>query len=202
MQTIRTLVRRRVLTSLGALALSAALAGCGDSSGPAFTGSDITGTHMGQGWTLTGTNGKPYTLQSFAGKVTLFFFGYTQCPDVCPTTLAELAQVVHLLGDQASRVQIVMITVDPERDTPEVLGAYVSSFDPSFLGLTGTPEQVKLAAGAFKAYYAKVAQANGGYSMDHSASFYLFDTQGEARVLLNNSASAAVVAHDIEALLH
>ncbi len=202
MQTIRTLLRRRVLTSLGALALSAALAGCGDSSGPAFTGSDITGTHMGQGWTLTGTNGKPYTLQSFAGKVTLFFFGYTQCPDVCPTTLAELAQVVHLLGDQASRVQIVMITVDPERDTPEVLGAYVSSFDPSFLGLTGTPEQVKLAAGAFKAYYAKVAQANGGYSMDHSASFYLFDTQGEARVLLNNSASAAVVAHDIEALLH
>ena len=202
MQTIRTLLRRRVLTSLGALALSAALAGCGDSSGPAFTGSDITGTHMGQGWTLTGTNGKPYTLQSFAGKVTLFFFGYTQCPDVCPTTLAELAQVVYLLGDQASRVQIVMITVDPERDTPEVLGAYVSSFDPSFLGLTGTPEQVKLAAGAFKAYYAKVAQANGGYSMDHSASFYLFDTQGEARVLLNNSASAAVVAHDIEALLH
>ncbi len=202
MQTIRTLLRRRVLTSLGALALSAALAGCGDSSGPAFTGSDITGTHMGQGWTLTGTNGKPYTLQSFAGKVTLFFFGYTQCPDVCPTTLAELAQVVHLLGDQASRVQIVMITVDPERDTPEVLGAYVSSFDPSFLGLTGTPEQVKVAAGAFKAYYAKVAQANGGYSMDHSASFYLFDTQGEARVLLNNSASAAVVAHDIEALLH
>ena len=202
MQTIRTLLRRRVLTSLGALALLAALAGCGDSSGPAFTGSDITGTHMGQGWTLTGTNGKPYTLQSFAGKVTLFFFGYTQCPDVCPTTLAELAQVVHLLGDQASRVQIVMITVDPERDTPEVLGAYVSSFDPSFLGLTGTPEQVKVAAGAFKAYYAKVAQANGGYSMDHSASFYLFDTQGEARVLLNNSASAAVVAHDIEALLH
>ncbi len=202
MQTIRTLLRRRVLTSLAALALSAALAGCGDSTGPSFTGSDITGTHMGQGWTLTGTNGKPYTLQSFAGKVTLFFFGYTQCPDVCPTTLAELAQVVHLLGDQASRVQIVMITVDPERDTPEVLGAYVSSFDPSFLGLTGTPEQVKLAAGAFKAYYAKVAQANGGYSMDHSASFYLFDTQGEARVLLNNSASAAVVAHDIEALLH
>ncbi len=202
MQTIRTLLRRRVLTSLAALALSAGLAGCGDSTGPSFTGSDITGTHMGQGWTLTGTNGKPYTLQSFAGKVTLFFFGYTQCPDVCPTTLAELAQVVHLLGDQASRVQIVMITVDPERDTPEVLGAYVSSFDPSFLGLTGTPEQVKLAAGAFKAYYAKVAQANGGYSMDHSASFYLFDTQGEARVLLNNSASAAVVAHDIEALLH
>ena len=99
-------------------------------------------------------------------------------------------------------MNLVFITIDPERDTPEVLGAYVSSFDPSFLGLTGTPEQVKLAAGAFKAYYAKVAQANGGYSMDHSASFYLFDTQGEARVLLNNSASAAVVAHDIEALLH
>ena len=202
MQTIRTLLRRRVLTSLGALALSAALAGCGDSSGPAFTGSDITGTHMGQGWTLTGTNGKPYTLQSFAGKVTLFFFGYTQCPDVCPTTLAELAQVVHLLGDQASRVQIVMITVDPERDTPEVLGAYVSSFDPSFLALYTTPDKLEALAKDYKVYYKKVdGPTPTSYSMDHSAGSYVFDPEGRLRLYARYGSGAANMAADIKLLL-
>ncbi len=201
MQTIPKPFRRRLLASLAAAALSGTLASCGD-AGPTFRGSDISGTHLGQGLNLTGTDGKPHSLQSFVGKVTLVFFGFTQCPDVCPTTLAELAQVLRLLGDQASRVQIVMITVDPERDTPEVLSAYVSSFDPRFLGLTGTPEQVKQAAGAFRAFYAKVTQANGGYTMDHTASFYLLDAKGDARVLLTNNSGAAAIAHDIQALLH
>ena len=139
--------------------------------------------------------------KDFEGKVTLVLFGFTQCPDVCPTSLAELAQVMKLLGDQASRVQVLMISVDPERDTPEVLRAYVSGFDSRFLGLTGTPGQIKDVASAFKAYYARAATVNGNYNMDHSANFYLLDTKGESRVLLANNTGAENIAHDIRALL-
>jgi protein SCO1/2 len=108
---------------------------------------------------------------------------------------------MKLLGDLASRVQVLLISVDPERDTPAVLSAYVSGFDPRFMGLTGTPEQVKIAAAAFKAYYARAAAANGNYNMDHSANFYLLDTKGESRVLIANNAGAENIAHDIRALL-
>jgi len=140
-------------------------------------------------------------IKVFLGKVTLVFFGFTQCPDVCPTTLAELAQVLKLLGDQADKVQIVMLTVDPERDTPDVLRAYLAGFDDRILGLTGSTEDVKRAANLFKAYYAKVPQANGAYTMDHSASFYLFDKKGEARILLPNNVGAEAIAQDIKTLL-
>ncbi|MEI8400513.1 MAG: SCO family protein [Alcaligenaceae bacterium] len=184
------------LLSLCALFLS----GCNDAT-PQFKGSDITGTHLGKELALTGTDGKSYTLDTLKGKVTVVLFGFTQCPDICPTSLAELTQVMKLLGEGSKRVQVVLITVDPERDTPEVLRAYVSGFGPQFLGLTGTIEQIKKTAASFKVYYAKTAGANGNYSVDHSASFYLMDAQGESRVLLNNSSGAAAIAHDIQRLL-
>lgn len=192
--------RRSLLAAMAALGFSSMLAACNDAT-TAFKGSDITGSHLGQKWSLTGMDGKTYTPADFNGKVTLVLFGFTQCPDVCPTSLAELAQVMKLLGDLASRVQVLMISVDPERDTPEVLRAYVSGFDPRFMGLTGTPEQIKAAAAAFKAYYARAVTVNGNYNMDHSANFYLLDAKGESRVLLANNAGAENIAHDIRALL-
>ena len=193
-------IRRSLFVVMIALVFGAVLNACSDTT-TAFKGSDITGSHLGQKWSLTGMDGKTYTPADFHGKVTLVLFGFTQCPDVCPTSLAELSQVMKLLGDQASRVQVLLISVDPERDTPTVLRAYVSGFDPRFLGLTGTPEQVKLAAAAFKAYYARSPAANGQYNMDHSANFYLLDAKGESRVLLANNAGAENIAHDIRALL-
>lgn len=192
--------RRSLLAAMTALGLGSMLAACNDAT-TIFKGSDITGSHLGQKWSLTGMDGKTYTPADFNGKVTLVLFGFTQCPDVCPTSLAELAQVMKLLGDLASRVQVLMISVDPERDTPEVLRAYVSGFDSRFMGLTGTPEQIKTAAAAFKAYYARAATVNGNYNMDHSANFYLLDAKGESRVLLANNAGAENIAHDIRALL-
>jgi len=177
------------------------LTACGDSADIKFKGSDITGTKLGRDWTLEGMDGKTYTPSSFQGKVLLVFFGFTQCPDVCPTALAELAQVMTLLGDRAKQVQVLMISVDPERDTPEVLRAYLSGFDPHFLALTGSAAQIKTAAGAFKAYYAKAPAAKGSYTMDHSSSFYILDKKGDARIMINSTKGAAAVAHDIEALL-
>jgi protein SCO1/2 len=177
------------------------LTACSDAGDIKFKGSDITGTKLGQSWTLVSMDGKTVSPASFHGKVTLVFFGFTQCPDVCPTALAELAQVMKLLGERAAQVQVLMISVDPERDTPEVLKAYISGFDARFIGLTGSAEQIKAAAGSFKAYYAKAPGPKGTYSMDHSSSFYLFDKKGEARAMLNSTIGAPAVAHDIEALL-
>ena len=192
---------RRALLGLGFATLLAGLQACGDGPPVKFKGSDISGTKIGAGWALTGMDGKNYTSSDFSGKVQLVFFGFTQCPDICPTTLAELAEVMRILGDQANRVQVLLITVDPERDTPEVLRAYVSGFNPSFLGLTGTPAQIKQVAASFKAYYAKAPAAKGGYTMDHSSSFYLIDPKGEARVLVSNNAGSAALVHDIKLLL-
>lgn len=192
---------RRIWFAVGLMCLMGVLAGCGDGSAVKFKGSDISGTKIGSNWALTGMDGKSYTSSNFAGRVQLVFFGFTQCPDICPTALAELSEVLRSLGDQASRVQVLMISVDPERDTPEVLRAYVSGFNPNFLGLTGTPAQIKQVAASFKAYYAKAPAAKGGYSMDHSSSFYLLDPKGEARVLVSNNAGSDALVHDIKLLL-
>jgi protein SCO1/2 len=199
-QASPTLVRRALL-SFGLAVLIAGVSACGEGSSVKFKGSDISGTKIGGGWALTGMDGKSYTSSDFAGKAQLVFFGFTQCPDICPTALAELSEMMRTLGDQASRVQVLMITVDPERDSPEVLRAYVSGFNASFLGLTGTPAQIKQVAASFKAYYAKAPAAKGGYSMDHSSSFYLLDPKGDARVLVSNTAGTAALAHDIKLLL-
>jgi len=181
-----------------------ALAGCGPAS-PDFKGTDITGTHLGKDLALTDHDGKPRTLASFSDKVTVVFFGFTQCPDVCPTALADMAEVMRRLGDDADRVQVLMVTVDPQRDTPEILRAYTTAFDPRFLGLHGDEAALKKTAASFRAYYARASQTAGSdpsrYNVDHTASFYIIDKQGEARVLAGNTAGPDSLAHDIRALL-
>lgn len=193
--------RRALLRGTAAVALAGLLAACGEPA-PAFKGNDISGTKLGQALALNDHNGQPRTLQDFAGKVVVAFFGFTQCPDVCPTALAELSQVMQKLGPDADRVQVLLISVDPERDTPEILKQYVTTFDPRFLGLTGTPDQIKATAASFKAYYAKVPTENGkNYTMDHTAAFYLFDGKGDSRVLANSTIGVDAMVHDIKALL-
>lgn len=194
--------RRRFLLTATAGAMALALAACGDKKGPVFKGSDVTGTHLGKDLALSDFNGQPRTLASFAGKVLVVFFGYTQCPDVCPTSLAELGDVMHKLGPDADRVQVLFISVDPERDTPEILKQYTTAFDSRFLALRGTADETRKTAASFKAYYAKVQGKNGDdYTMDHTAAFYLLDGKGEARVLASHTSSADDLAHDIKALL-
>jgi protein SCO1/2 len=192
---------RRLMAAAVSLAFAAALAGCGEKQAE-FLGSDISGTHLGKDMALQDTDGKPHTLSDYKGKVVVVFFGYTQCPDVCPTSMATLGEAMEQLGDDAGKVQVLMISVDPERDTPEILKAYVSAFNPDFVGLRGTPDELSATAKSFKAYYAKVAgTAPGQYAMDHAASFYLFDKDGEVRALINSNAPAADIVHDIRQLL-
>lgn len=167
-----------------------------------FNGSDISGTGLGREMTLQDSSGASRTLESYKGKVALVFFGFTQCPDVCPTAMAELAQAVELLGEDASQVQVIMITVDPARDTPEILGEYVTAFHPDFVGLSGTADQLQTTAKSFKAFYAKAAGPTPEqYTMDHSSSFYVFDKTGEVRILLGGNAPAEEIAQDIRQLL-
>lgn len=148
------------------------------------------------------TTGQLRTLADYKGQVTVVFFGFTQCPDICPAALAELSHTLELLDDQADQVQVVLISVDPERDTPEILTEYVQAFHPSFVGLTGTVDQLHNAAQSFKAYYAKSpGPTPEQYSMDHTASFYVFDKDGEVRVLISGDASADEIASDIRQLL-
>ncbi|TEA76879.1 SCO family protein [Allopusillimonas ginsengisoli] len=193
--------RRRLMAFAAATTLAVALGGCGDKT-PEFIGSDISGSHLGKDMAMQDTSGALRTLADYKGKVKVIFFGFTQCPDVCPTAMAELSQVMTLLGDDASKTQVIMISVDPERDTPEVLKGYVTAFNPEFVGLTGSPEQLAETAKSFKAYYAKVKGATPDqYTMDHAASFYVLDQEGEARVLVSSNAPAADIAHDIRALL-
>lgn len=192
---------RRYYTIFTLLALSVFLAACTPKP-LEFQGSDISGTGLGADLAITDTTGQLRTLEDYKGKVTVVFFGFTQCPDVCPTALAELSQTLNLLGDKADDVQVVLVSVDPERDTPEILSAYVGAFHPSFVGLTGTPEQLHKAAQSFKAYYAKApGPTPEEYTMDHTASFYVFDKKGDVRVLISGDASAEDIASDIKQLL-
>lgn len=189
---------RVVLALFGALLL---LAGC-DRSAPSFQSTDITGAELGRQFQLIDHDGNTRTLADFRGKVLVVFFGFTHCPDVCPTTLAELAQARKQLGEQGERVQVVMITVDPERDTPAVLKQYVTALDPTFLGLTGTPEAVAVTAKEFKVFYQKSAGATPeSYSVDHSSGTFVFDPQGRVRLLVPYGKGTGVFVHDIEQLL-
>lgn len=196
--------RRRLLAgALAALPLALALPGCSSKAEPLpFEGNDITGSHLGRDLDMVDTTGQRRTLADFRGKILLVFFGYTQCPDVCPTAMAQAAQTMELLGDQARDVRVIMVSVDPARDTPDILGAYVQAFDPSFIGLTGTPEQLDKTARSFKAFYAKEpGPAPERYAMNHSSAFYLMDREGEARALLGPSLTPEDMAHDIGLLL-
>jgi protein SCO1/2 len=199
---LQTTNHRAKLFFLGLL--TAVLTACSDPAD--FVGSDISSGDIGQGWTLTDHQGEARQADSFPGKASVVFFGFTQCPDICPAALAEVATALQIMGEQAKDVQVLMITVDPERDTPPLLGEYLAAFDQGlptrFLGLRGTPEELRKTASAFRAYYAKSPTPDGSYTMDHSASFYLFDPNGKARVLLSNQAGPHALAQDLKALLN
>jgi protein SCO1/2 len=197
--------RRRVVAAAAAALL---LAACdrkpGATAGPApkFNGIDITGADYARTLALTDQSGKPRTLAEFKGKVVVVFFGYTQCPDVCPTSLTELAQAKKSLGADGERVQAIFVSVDPERDTPEVLQPYLAAFDPSFVGLRGSADETKAAAKEFKVFYAKVpGKTPSTYTVDHTAGLYVFDTAGRVRLFIRHGSGPDAVAADLRAIL-
>ena len=196
------MIKKRALLLLGALSLT--LAGC-DLYKPeksSFKDVDLNGAKYARELQLPDIEGRSRSLADFKGKVVVVFFGFTQCPDVCPTTMAELAQVKKALGGDGDKVQGVFVTVDPDRDTPELLKAYLGSFDPSFVALRGTPEQLKAAAQEFKVYYAKVpGKTPESYTMDHTAASFIFDTEGRIRVFSRYGSGAEALTQDIQALL-
>lgn len=196
--TPKTLTRRALGAGLAAMAL--ALSGCTEQ--PSFTGIDITGADYAQGFSLTDHNGQARTLADFKGQAVVVFFGFTQCPDVCPSSLTELAQAKQLLGEQGQRLQGLFISIDPQRDTPEIMKAYMASFDPSFLALYAKPDELPALAKSFKVYYKKVdGPTPTSYTMDHSAGSYVFDPQGRIRLYHRYASGAQALANDIKALL-
>jgi len=187
------------LAAWAALLLSAC--GAGDRT-PTFRATDITGAEFGKDFQLTDHNGQPRRLADFRGKAVVVFFGFTHCPDVCPTTLAEMARALQKLGPAADRVQVLMVTVDPERDTPEILKQYVTALDSRFLGLTGDAEAIARTAKEFKVFYQKNPGASPqAYSVDHSSGTYIFDTNGRLRLFVGYGQGSEVFAHDLSELL-
>ena len=198
----RRLARLAVLTvKVAVLLFALALAGC-DRGGPQFRASDVTGSSFGRDFALTDHNGKARTLADFRGKVVVLFFGYTQCPDVCPTTLATLAEAKRRLVADAAKVQVLFVTVDPERDKPELLSHYVTAFDPSFLGLSGDADATARVAKEFKIIYQKQPGSTPEtYTMDHSAGTFVFDPEGRLRLYVGHGQDAEFFAHDLRLLL-
>jgi protein SCO1/2 len=192
--------RRVALGGLTAL-MTIALIGCSPDA-LRFKSVDISGADYAKDFNLPDQNGQMRSLKDFRGKAVVVFFGFTQCPDVCPTTLNELAQVRRLLGPDGERVQGIFITVDPERDTPELLKAYLANFDPSFIALRGSPEQLAAVTKDFKVYYKKVeGKKAGSYSMDHSAASYVYDPQGRLRLYTRYGTGPQPLADDLRILL-
>jgi len=183
---------------LAVLLAAVLIAGCGR---PSFRNTDITGAEWAREFSLTDHTDRPRTLADFRGKVVVLFFGYVHCPDVCPTTLAELKSVIGQLGDDGKRVQVLFVTVDPERDTPALLAQYVPAFHPSFLGLYGDQEQLARTAKEFKVYYQKVPGSRpDNYSVDHTAGSYVFDPSGRIRLFVSHG-QAGGLSEDIRTLL-
>ena len=192
-------LRRVALAGMAGLGM--VLAACSN-GGPAFTGVDITGATYAQSFNLTDHNGQRRTLDDFKGKVSVVFFGYTQCPDVCPTSMTELAQVKALLGKDGDKLQGLFVTVDPQRDTPEIMREYMAHFDPSFLALYADPGALPQVAKDFKVYYKKVdGPTPTSYTMDHSAGSYIFDTAGQVRLYSRYGTPVEALAQDIKYLL-
>ena len=182
--------------------LAALLVAACAKQGPKFDASDITGASFGRDFALRDPQGRTRTLEDFRGKVVVVFFGYTQCPDVCPATLAALAQAMRKLGSRADHVQVLFVTVDPDRDTAALLGKYVPAFDPRFLGLRGDDDATAKVAKEFHVLYNKVpGAAPGSYTVDHSAGSYIYDPQGRLRLYVANGQGPDVFAHDIGLLL-
>jgi protein SCO1/2 len=196
----RPFMLRHVIASLAAIFL---LCGCEKTS--SFHSADITGASFGRLSTidaLTTHTGRRLASADFLGKAVVIFFGYTQCPDICPTTLTTMKEAMRLLGPDADRVQVLFITVDPERDTQEILAAYVPWFDPRFLGLRADPDITRATAREYRVYYSKVEGKTAlGYSIDHSATSYAYDPQGRLRLLINHGATAQHISEDLSMLL-
>lgn len=201
---LRPRLNRRAAAALALAALAAAvLPGCQKpADAPAFKAVDITGATYGQALVLPDVDGRLRSLADFKGQVTVVFFGYTHCPDVCPATMAELAQVKQALGADGVRVQGVFVTLDPERDSAALLKGYTQAFSPDFVALRGSPEQTEAVAKQFKIFYAKVpGKASGSYSVDHTAGSYIFDTQGRLRLFTRYGSGAEALRHDLKLLL-
>ena len=180
---------------------AALVSGCTEAR-PQFQSVDLTGADYARDFQLPDQNGQVRTLKDFKGKLVVLFFGYTQCPDVCPTTMAELAQARKLMGPDGDKVQGLFVTIDPERDKPELLKAYMTNFDPSFLALRGSPEQLAAMAKDFKVFYKKVdGKTPGSYTMDHSAASYVYDTQGRLRLYTRYGSGPQALASDLKLLL-
>lgn len=193
---------KRITACVALAAITIPLVGCFEDT-PSFTSIDVTGADYAKDFSLPDHNGKIETLRSFTGKVVVVFFGYTQCPDVCPTSMAELAEIRKALGKDGARLQGIFVTVDPQRDTPEVLKAYMRNFDPTFLALRPTSEaQLAALAKDFKVYYKKVEGTTAtSYTMDHSAGSYVYDTKGQLRLFTRYGSGAAALTVDIRQLL-
>jgi len=186
---------------LAALAAAAALGACGPAK-PSFKSVDITGADFGREFRLTDHTGKARTLADFKGKAVVLFFGFTRCPDVCPSTLAEMKLVKEKLGKDGERLQVLFVTIDPERDTPELLAKYVPVFDASFLGLYGDANATARTAKEFKVFYQKAPGSSpDNYSMDHGAASYVYDAQGRLRLFVKPGQGPDALAHDLKLLL-
>ena len=193
-----TMQRRTALLTLAA----AVAAGCAPAGKPQFKAVDITGADYGKDFPLPDPEGRMRSIRDFQGKAVVVFFGYTQCPDVCPTTLTEIAEAKKLLGADGARVQGVFITVDPERDQPELLKAYMANFGPDFVALRGNAEQTAAVAKDFKVFYKRVdGKAPGSYFMEHTASSYVYDPQGRLRLYVRYGSGAQALADDLRLLL-
>ncbi|MHB1332256.1 MAG: SCO family protein [Sulfuriferula sp.] len=195
------MVIRRLAYSLF-LFVVLALSGCETKQAPQYRATDITGVDYGRDFRLTDQTGKVRTLADFRGKVVAIFFGYTHCPDVCPTTLSDFAMAMKLLGKDAAKVQVIFVTVDPERDTRAVLARYVPAFNPSFLGMYTSPADTAALAKSFKIFYQKQPpDGHGGYTVDHSAGTYVYDPQGRLRLYMAYGQGPQAIAQDIALLL-
>jgi protein SCO1 len=198
--TLKNAIKSVATCAIFAVALGL-LAACSEKQ-QSFTSIDLTGASYAKDFELTDHNGQVRHLKDFSGKVVVMFFGFTQCPDVCPTTMLELAEIKKTLGKDGDRLQALFVTVDPERDTPDILKAYMTNFDPTFLALRPTPEKLAELAKDYKVYYKKVpGKTPTSYTMDHSAGSYVYDTTGRLRLFTRYGTGAAALAADIRQLL-
>ncbi len=197
---VRTTIRGAFLWFLGFLVVAMLSACAPEKAG--FKTTDVTGASYARELALTDHTGTPRTLADFRGKVTAVFFGFTRCPDVCPTALVQMKSVLAALGADAKRVQVLFITVDPERDTSEALAQYVTAFDPSFIGLTGSVDDIKRVAKEFKVFFQKAPGTSAdNYSVDHTAAYYVFDPEGRVRLFMRHNTPPADFIADIKLLL-
>jgi protein SCO1/2 len=195
-----SLLRTRTGRILTALALTATLlAACGEKS-VSFNATDITGANYGHGFELVDSHGRLRTMDDFSGEVVMIYFGFIQCPDVCPTALMRAVEVKDALGPLGDKFRVVYITVDPERDTPEIVSAYLAAFDPEFVGLHPTMDELPDVAKSFRVFYRKVPTGDS-YTMDHTASSFVFDPQGRLRLVVSHAMEVAPIAEDVRTLL-